>query len=360
MDNTTGTGFVHIAPGHGLEDYGLGSRKRPAHLFAGGRRRLFRPHRRSAGGAADAGATCSASPSWKSTARARPTRRCCTMLRERGQLVHQENYHHSYPHCWRSKTPVIFRAMDQWFIEIDHADPDGQAFRAAGALEEIDRVHWVPDWGKSRIEAAVKSVPTGASRASAPGACPSRLSTIAAGQADPRRRHRAHARPTWSSSTDPTSGSRNRRRNCGRWSSPPTGPGPKPSAKSSDTLDVWIDSGSSSRIGLMRRPELQHSRGESDQQPPGQATCIWKAATSIAAGSSPRCCSPWPATAPRRTGRCSPTASWSMPTARRSPRANRARAATKNRRPPRPTSSNTAPTWCGFGSPPRISATTSS
>ena len=43
-------------------------------------------------------------------------------LRLRKALLHQENYHHSYPHCWRSKTPVIFRAMDQWFIEIDHND----------------------------------------------------------------------------------------------------------------------------------------------------------------------------------------------------------------------------------------------
>ena len=42
-------------------------------------------------------------------------------LRARQALLHQENYHHSYPHCWRSKTPIIFRAMDQWFIQIDHA-----------------------------------------------------------------------------------------------------------------------------------------------------------------------------------------------------------------------------------------------
>src|SRR5205823_3190035 len=41
-------------------------------------------------------------------------------LRVRKALLHQENYHHSYPHCWRSKTPIIFRAMDQWFIRIDH------------------------------------------------------------------------------------------------------------------------------------------------------------------------------------------------------------------------------------------------
>ena len=45
-------------------------------------------------------------------------------LRVRHALLHQENYHHSYPHCWRSKTPIIFRAMDQWFIKIDHVTAD--------------------------------------------------------------------------------------------------------------------------------------------------------------------------------------------------------------------------------------------
>src|SRR5262249_41381349 len=72
-------------------------------------------------------------------------------LRLRQALVHQENYHHSYPHCWRSKTPIIFRAMDQWFIELDH---DGFRQRA---LREIEQVAWVPDWGKNRIGAAVQS-----------------------------------------------------------------------------------------------------------------------------------------------------------------------------------------------------------
>ena len=52
-------------------------------------------------------------------------------LRARHALLHQENYHHSYPHCWRSKTPVIFRAMDQWFIEIDHADDGNFRERAS-------------------------------------------------------------------------------------------------------------------------------------------------------------------------------------------------------------------------------------
>src|SRR5438445_8830244 len=100
-------------------------------------------------------------------------------LRLRKALLHQENYHHSYPHCWRSKTPIIFRAMDQWFIKIDHvahpvtadvrrlpsgssganesagADQDlltpaaaGKAFREL-ALEEINHVQWIPQWGKN-------------------------------------------------------------------------------------------------------------------------------------------------------------------------------------------------------------------
>ena len=74
-------------------------------------------------------------------------------LRVRKALLHQENYHHSYPHCWRSKNPIIFRAMDQWFIRIDHEN-----FRNR-ALDAINQVAWVPDWGKNRIEGAVKSRP---------------------------------------------------------------------------------------------------------------------------------------------------------------------------------------------------------
>ena len=51
-------------------------------------------------------------------------------LRARKALLHQENYHHSYPHCWRSKTPIIFRAMDQWFIRIDHVISEGRVTRS--------------------------------------------------------------------------------------------------------------------------------------------------------------------------------------------------------------------------------------
>ena len=98
-------------------------------------------------------------------------------LRVRHALLHQENYHHSYPHCWRSKTPIIFRAMDQWFIKIDHVCSrrrrgksqirtgnsqslitSTSTFRES-ALAEIDRVKWIPDWGVNRIKGAVQSRP---------------------------------------------------------------------------------------------------------------------------------------------------------------------------------------------------------
>ncbi|MBI3876216.1 MAG: class I tRNA ligase family protein, partial [Verrucomicrobia bacterium] len=192
VDNTTGTGFVHIAPGHGMEDYNLGRRvglpiyspvnddgcfahtndlpveqQMPAEMLG---KSILEKH-----GKSDANEAV------------------LHELRVRNTLAHQENYHHSYPHCWRSKTPIIFRAMDQWFIKIDHAGDDVRSLtstaeggvrnaessepltRPSGtlspsegerdgvrgastfrqlALDEINRVHWIPDWGKSRIEAA--------------------------------------------------------------------------------------------------------------------------------------------------------------------------------------------------------------
>ena len=126
VTSDTGTGFVHIAPGHGLEDYGLGSsvglpiyspvdddgkfaytndlpveHQMPAEMIG---KSILEKH-----GKSDANEAV------------------LHELRARQALLHQENYHHSYPHCWRSKTPIIFRAMDQWFIKIDHKV--GQASR---------------------------------------------------------------------------------------------------------------------------------------------------------------------------------------------------------------------------------------
>jgi len=71
------------------------------------------------------------------------------MLRERGALLHVEKMQHSYPCCWRHKSPIIFRATPQWFISMD------QKGLRAQSLKEIKGVQWIPDWGQARIESMV-------------------------------------------------------------------------------------------------------------------------------------------------------------------------------------------------------------
>lgn len=78
-------------------------------------------------------------------------------LAEAGALLAKAKYTHSYPHCWRSKTPIIFRAVDQWFVSLDKANRRGLA------LDEIKKIAahqgWIPAWGEARIRGAVESRP---------------------------------------------------------------------------------------------------------------------------------------------------------------------------------------------------------
>ena len=75
------------------------------------------------------------------------------VLKEKGALLHHHAYEHSYPHCWRHKTPIIFRATPQWFVSMD------QAGLRAKALESIKSVEWMPEWGQSRIEGMIEGRP---------------------------------------------------------------------------------------------------------------------------------------------------------------------------------------------------------
>ncbi len=74
-------------------------------------------------------------------------------LREKGLLLHATTITHSYPHCWRCKSPVIFRAAKQWFLSVDHDNLRQKL------LEEIERVKWYPEWGQNRIRAMVQVRP---------------------------------------------------------------------------------------------------------------------------------------------------------------------------------------------------------
>src|ERR1022692_1323925 len=119
VTSDTGTGFVHIAPGHGLDDYNLGRQKGLP---------IFSPvdddgrfaHTNDLPVEQQMPAEMLGKSILEKHGKSDANEAVLHELRVRHALLHQENYHHSYPHCWRSKTPITFRAMDQWFIKIDH------------------------------------------------------------------------------------------------------------------------------------------------------------------------------------------------------------------------------------------------
>jgi isoleucyl-tRNA synthetase len=133
----TGTGAVHTAPGHGADDYVAGQLNGLGVLSPVDDEGKFTEE---VGVAELVGKHV-----FQSNAR------IIEILTESGHLLGQEDYKHSYPHCWRSKTPIIFRAVEQFFISLDTLR--GQA------LEEIDKVKWMPAWGRNRIYGTVEARP---------------------------------------------------------------------------------------------------------------------------------------------------------------------------------------------------------
>ena len=132
-----GTGIVHTAPGHGQDDFVVGQKyglevanpvgdngvyKPDTEIFAG--QHVFKANKA-----------------------------VVELLAEKQVLLNHENYRHSYPHCWRHKTPIIFRATPQWFISMDN-----NGLRST-SLSEIEQTQWIPDWGQSRIEKMVENRP---------------------------------------------------------------------------------------------------------------------------------------------------------------------------------------------------------
>jgi isoleucyl-tRNA synthetase len=133
----SGTGAVHTAPGHGQEDF-----------VVGGRYGL--PVDNPVG---DDGRFLPATPLFAGEQVFEANPHVVKVLAEHGTLLHHETYRHSYPVCWRHKTPVIFRATPQWFIGME------QAGLRAGALEAIAKVRWMPGWGEQRIGSMVAARP---------------------------------------------------------------------------------------------------------------------------------------------------------------------------------------------------------
>ncbi len=132
-----GTGAVHTAPGHGLEDYAVG-------------RRYGLEIENPVGGD---GRFLPSTPLFAGELVFDANAHVIEVLKQQGRLLKSEPYHHSYPHCWRHKTPVIFRATPQWFISME------QAGLRKATLEAIAHVDWMPEWGEQRISSMIAGRP---------------------------------------------------------------------------------------------------------------------------------------------------------------------------------------------------------
>jgi isoleucyl-tRNA synthetase len=132
-----GTGLVHTAPGHGADDFYTGQRYGLETYTPVNHRGEFTPD----------------VPLWAGLHVFKANPQIIELLRERGALLYSETITHSYPHCWRCKHPVIFRATEQWFISMDDHDLRGRA------LEEVHKVKWFPAWGEDRMAGMVENRP---------------------------------------------------------------------------------------------------------------------------------------------------------------------------------------------------------
>jgi isoleucyl-tRNA synthetase len=225
----SGTGAVHIAPGHGADDYLAGQQNDLGLLSPVDDEGRFTDE---VGVDSLVGEHVLESniPIIK-------------LLAGKGALIGKEKYKHSYPHCWRSKTPIIFRSVPQFFIRIDELRET--------ALKEIDKVEWLPHWGRNRIYGTVESRPDWCiSRQRTwgvplpvfypPGeAVPNIDADLARKVADLTEEGGTNL---WFEKDD-------------AWWAEKLGL-PEGTKRCTDTLDVWIDSGSSHVAVMDRHPEL--------------------------------------------------------------------------------------------------------
>ena len=143
----SGTGCVHTAPGHGLDDYLTGLKYKLE---------IYCPLDDEGCYVNDGQipeSLIGQSVLEKEGSISDANRAVLKICAENNSLVSKKTIEHSYPHCWRSKTPVIFRAMDQWFIALDKDNTRDKA------IEQLSNVNFIPEWGEKRMRAAVENRP---------------------------------------------------------------------------------------------------------------------------------------------------------------------------------------------------------
>ncbi|HEX4002368.1 MAG TPA: isoleucine--tRNA ligase [Candidatus Acidoferrales bacterium] len=142
-----GSGIVHTAPGHGIEDYRAGQEYGL---------KVYAP-------IDDDGRFTEGLPEYKGKSVFEANPFIIDLLKRHGALLAQEKISHSYPHCWRCHNPVIFRATEQWFIQMDAGSDAVPAPKAPPlrktALAQIEKVKWLPAWGRDRMRGMIADRP---------------------------------------------------------------------------------------------------------------------------------------------------------------------------------------------------------
>ena len=224
-----GTGAVHTAPGHGPDDYVLGQKYGLETANPVGPDGSYLP---------------GTWPTLDGVNVFKANDLIVELLREKGALLHVEKLLHSYPHCWRHKTPIIFRATPQWFISMD------QKGLRAQSLKEIKGVQWIPDWGQARIEAMV---------ANRPDWCISRQRTWGVPMALFVHKETEQLHPDTLALMEKVAQRVEQDGIQAWWDLDPRelmGDDADSYMKVPDTLDVWFDSGSTSYSVVDARPEF--------------------------------------------------------------------------------------------------------
>ena len=137
VNTEAGTGAVHTAPDHGVDDFNVGQQYGLETLNLIDEHGVF---------TSDAGEFAGAHVY-------KADEQIINVLRDNHALVAEETITHSYAHCWRTKTPLIYRATPQWFISMTEKDLLGLALKA------VDGIKWIPDWGQARIQLMLKGSP---------------------------------------------------------------------------------------------------------------------------------------------------------------------------------------------------------
>ncbi|PPD47688.1 MAG: isoleucine--tRNA ligase [Methylobacter sp.] len=224
-----GTGAVHTAPGHGQEDYVVGRKYGLPIDNPVGNDGVYLPSTELFAGKHVFNANAEV----------------VELLQELGKLVHHHAILHSYPHCWRHHTPIIFRATPQWFISME------QNHLRELALSEVQKVQWIPDWGQARIESMMNGRPDW---------CISRQRTWGVPITFFIHKKTGELHPRTAELIEQVA-LRIEEKGIDAWfeleAAELLGDEAKDYDKTTDTLDVWFDSGVTHAAVLERRSELQ-------------------------------------------------------------------------------------------------------